>query len=69
VFKAGLLKVIRVKKLISNETVVLRRWGSETREFGFSVNYHRKQIPKLTFRALALRQRLETSAFKFLYGA
>ena len=47
--------------LVSEETVVLRRWGSDTRKFGSSTELimsidHRTEIEKLTFRALALRQ-------------
>ena len=46
--------------LVSEETVVLRRWGSDTRKFGLSTELimkidHRTEIEKLTFRALALR--------------
>ena len=43
--------------LVSEETVVLRRWGSDTRKFGLSID-HRTEIEKLTFRALALRHSL-----------
>ena len=49
------------KGLVSEETVVLRRWGSDARKFGLSTELvmqvdHRTEIEKLRFRALALRQ-------------
>ena len=43
--------------LVSEETVVLRRWGSETRKFGLSTELimlidYRTETEKLMFRAL-----------------
>ena len=51
-----------MKRVVSKETVVLRRWGSNIQKFGFingvdNVNWPPyRNSKKLTFRALALRQ-------------
>ena len=49
------------KKVVSKETVVLRRWGIETKIYFIKrvdkgSNNHRERFRKLTFRALALRR-------------
>ena len=66
---ANITKVSINGFLVAKETVELRRWESETKIWFHQMdrqrlNYQRKRFGKLTFRALALRQRMKTAELK-----